>query len=238
MSISCLYPVRFTSQCFHGCIHVCRDRSHRIVNPDFNANNGNGWSGTFFTAASAGVAEFWNETFDKYQDLADMPAGKYRLEVQGFCRYCYQAESRAAHDTGTEQLLASYYMNTAENPFMSLYDTTLLGVPDNVGQSNTAFNVNGDWCCFDNFRLYYKGAQSGVENVTVNRPDGPVNVYTVAGVLIREAVYPAEATAGLAPRHLHCQQPPSPHPLIPPTIKTSGAPHRPPRSFALCASYH
>lgn len=117
MSISCLYPVRFTSQCFHGCIHVCRDRSHRIVNPDFNANNGNGWSGTSFTAASAGVAEFWNETFDKYQDLADMPAGKYRLEVQGFCRYCYQAESRAAHDNGSERLLACYYMNTADNPF-------------------------------------------------------------------------------------------------------------------------
>lgn len=82
---------------------------------------------------------------------------------------------------------------------MSLCDTTLPGVPDNVGQSKTAFNVNGDWCCFDNFRLYYKGAQSGVENVIVNHPDGPVNVYTVAGVLIREAVDPAEATAGLAP---------------------------------------
>ena len=119
-------------------------------------------------------------------------------------------------------------MNAAENPFMSLYDTTLPTVPDNVGQSNTAFNVNseyhntpiyveltepgtlriglkktravnGDWCCFDNFRLFYKGSQSGVENVTVNNPDGPVNVYTVAGVLIREAVDPAEATAGLAP---------------------------------------
>ena len=204
------------------------DITGRIVNPDFNANNGNGWSGTSFTATNAGVAEFWNKTFDKYQDLADMPAGKYRLEVQGFYRYGYQAESRAAHDNGTEQLLASYYMNAAENPFMSLYDTTLPTVPDNVGQSNTAFNVNseyhntpiyveltepgtlriglkktravnGDWCCFDNFRLFYKGSQSGVENVTVNNPDGPVNVYTVAGVLIREAVDPAEATSGLAP---------------------------------------
>lgn len=121
---------------------------------------------------------------------------------------------------------------------MSLCDTTLPGVPDNVGQSNTAFNVNGDWCCFDNFRLYYKGAQSGVENVTVNRPDGPVNVYTVAGVLIREAVYPAEATAGLAPPASTLSTTAKSTSSDPPTIKTSGAPHRPPRSFALCAFYH
>ncbi len=200
----------------------------RIVNPDFNANSGNGWTGTDFTATSAGVAEFWNKAFDKYQDLADMPAGTYRLEVQGFYRYGDQTVSRNAHNNGTEQLFASYYMNDAEGTFMSLYDTTLPTVPDNVGQSHTAFNVNNeyhntpiylelaepgtirigirktrymtsDWCCFDNFRLYYKSALSGVENVAVGSETGPVNVYTVAGILIREAVDPAEATAGLAP---------------------------------------
>lgn len=200
----------------------------RIVNPDFNANSGNGWTGTDFTATSAGVAEFWNKAFDKYQDLADMPAGTYRLEVQGFYRYGDQTVSRNAHNNGTEQLFASYYMNDAEGTFMSLYDTTLPTVPDNVGQSHTAFNVNNeyhntpiylelaepgtirigirktrymtsDWCCFDNFRLYYKSALSGVENVAVGSETGPVNVYTVAGILIREAVDPADATAGLAP---------------------------------------
>ena len=200
----------------------------RIVNPDFNANSGNGWTGTDFTATSAGVAEFWNKAFDKYQDLTDMPAGTYRLEVQGFYRYGDQTVSRNAHNNGTEQLFASYYMNDAEGTFMSLYDTTLPTVPDNVGQSHTAFNVNNeyhntpiyleltepgtirigikktrymtsDWCCFDNFRLFYKSALSGVENVAVGGETGPVNVYTVAGMLIREAVDPAEATAGLAP---------------------------------------
>ena len=205
------------------------DVTERLTNADFNGNTGTGWTGSSFTATSAGVAEFWNKVFDTYQVLTDMPAGKYRLEIQGFYRYGYQDASRTAHENGTEQLLAKFYMNDAEGTFMSLYDTTLPTVPDNVGQSHTAFNVNnlyhntpiyteltesgdlrigfkktraisGDWCCFDNIRLYYKGASSGIGNVTVeNSGDNTVDVYSVTGALLRRGVARDNATEGLAP---------------------------------------
>lgn len=55
-------------------------------NPDFNGNNGRGWSGTGFTATNKGVAEFYNTTFDAYQELPYMPAGEYTLTCSGFYR--------------------------------------------------------------------------------------------------------------------------------------------------------
>lgn len=203
------------------------DVTDRIKNPDFNKNNGDGWTGTVFTATGAGVAEQWNKTYDTYQILKNMPAGLYRLEVQGFYRYGYQAESRKAHEDGTEQLLAHYYMNDSEGTFTSLYDTGFSSVPDNVDQSNTAFNrdnryhnepimltlneegsirigvrksvaVNGDWNCFDNFKLYYKPVDAGIDEVTVgNGADDLVDVVTPAGVVLRHDVRRAEALDGL-----------------------------------------
>ena len=205
------------------------DITSQLVNPDFNSNSGRGWSGTGFTATSAGVAEHWNKNYDTYQVLRNMPAGTYRLEVQGFYRNGYQAESRAAHNNGTEELLAKYYMNDAEGSFMSLYAETFSSYPDNVSQANAAFNtsdkyhntpikceltemgdlrigirktkaVNGDWNCFDNFKLYYRPYSAGVDDVTVDSADnGPVDVYTTAGALVRRGVDPATATDGLAP---------------------------------------
>lgn len=205
------------------------DITAQITNPDFNSNSGTGWKGTGFTATTAGVAEHWNKNYDTYQVLVNMPAGTYRLEVQGFYRYGYQAESKAAHNNGTEELLAKYYMNDTEGSFISLYAETFSSYPDNVSQANAAFNtsdkyhnapikcelaemgdlrigirktkaVNGDWNCFDNFRLYYRPYGAGVDDVTADNADrGPVNVYTTTGVLLRRQADPATATEGLTP---------------------------------------
>ncbi len=205
------------------------DITSQLTNPDFNGNNGTGWTGSSFTATASGVAEQWNKIFDTYQVLKNMPAGTYRLELQGFYRYGYQAESRAAHNNGTEELLAHYYMNDSEGTFMSLYAETLSTTPDNVSQSNAAFNtldkyhndpitcvldemgdlrigvrktkaINGDWTCFDNFKLYFKPASAGVDNVLADgENDGPVDVYNIAGMLLKSGVDRSEATRGLAP---------------------------------------
>lgn len=170
------------------------DITDRLTNTDFNMNNGNGWTGTSFTATASGVAEFWNKTFDTYQKLTDMPAGRYRLEVQGFYRFGYQDPSRKAHENGNERQYASYYINAASAPFMCLYDHGTLGVPDNVGQANSAFNSSGlfhnaplfldldtpgelkigfkktsyepgDWCCLDNIKLYWRPTEAGIDQV-------------------------------------------------------------------------
>lgn len=48
------------------------DMTFLLQNPDFT-NGGEGWSGTSFTAASNGVAEHYNKTFDFYQTLSHLP---------------------------------------------------------------------------------------------------------------------------------------------------------------------
>lgn len=188
------------------------DITDLIINPDFNSQNGNGWNGSVFTATASGVAEHWNKNYDTYQILPNMPAGTYRLEVQGFYRYGYPDYARAAHNDGSEQLLAMLYINDAESPFMSLYDESYVSYPDNVSQANSAFNndhkytgnsvtyelaemgdlkigvvkrtlVDGDWNCFDNFKLYFKPAPTGIESLTGEIDGAPV-YYTIDGIRV------------------------------------------------------
>lgn len=119
----------------------------KIVNADFSSRS-NGWSGTAFTAANGYVAEQWNKTFDNYQVLEGMKAGRYKLTCQGFYRYGSIDHAKANYLSGTEQLNGILYMNEAKKPFVSIYseDYYVLdpyNYPDNVTQANTAFNSYG-----------------------------------------------------------------------------------------------
>lgn len=118
-----------------------------LVNPNF-ANGQTGWAGTTFTAAPGTVAEHYNKTFDTYQILELMPAGIYRMEIQGFYRCGSIANAKEVHANGTEALNAEFYLNEAAKPFMSIFDSSApytldpYTYPDNVTQANTAFNTN------------------------------------------------------------------------------------------------
>lgn len=117
-----------------------------LQNPDFT-DGGAGWNGTAFTAASAGVAEHYNKTFDFYQELTGLPNGRYRVEVQSFYRAGNNETASAAHRNGTETINAIFYANGEEQPVCSLYDTDVYTMspynyPDNVQQANEAFNAN------------------------------------------------------------------------------------------------
>lgn len=120
----------------------------KLANPDFD-EGGTGWQGTSFTAASAGVAEHYNKTFDTYQQLTGMPAGRYRLTCQGFYRYGSITNAWRAHNNGTERLQAQLYMNGQSQPFLSLYDASApytyspYTYPDGVTDANRAFNTDG-----------------------------------------------------------------------------------------------
>lgn len=123
------------------------DLTYLLVNPNFS-NGSTGWTGTSFTAASNGVAEFYDKTFNTYQTLYNMPAGTYRLTASGFYRYGDKAEAYTAHTGGTEQLLATMYLNDDSKSFMSLFDASAsytyspYTYPDNVSGANTAFNTD------------------------------------------------------------------------------------------------
>jgi hypothetical protein len=126
------------------------DITHMIVNPDFSEGSA-GWEGTTFTAANGYIAEQWNKTFDNYQVLKGMPAGRYVASCQGFYRYGNISTATNAHKNGTEQMLASLYLGTESVPFMCIYDESdwftyedgYYTFPDNVTQANEAFNYDG-----------------------------------------------------------------------------------------------
>ena len=58
-----------------------------IVNPAYVDGNDNGWTGGAAVNATANDAEKFNTTFDYYQLLQGLPAGTYKVSVQGFFRY-------------------------------------------------------------------------------------------------------------------------------------------------------
>ena len=126
------------------------DLTWLLTNPDFSEGS-KGWEGTSFTAASSGVAEFYDKTYDTYQVLERMPAGTYRLRAQGFYRYGDKAEAYNAHRDGSEQLLAGLYLNNSRQMFMSLFDGSApytynpYTYPDDVWTANDAFNRDGEY---------------------------------------------------------------------------------------------
>ncbi|MDE7347435.1 MAG: carbohydrate-binding protein [Muribaculaceae bacterium] len=201
------------------------DITRLLQNPSFDKNDNTGWSGTSFTAVSHNVAEHFSRVFDTYQVLKAMPAGSYRFEAQVFYRYGLPGSAQPAHKEGTEEILASLYINESEKPVMSLYDEDYSRYPDNMYEASTAFNndhkytdnavelimpvsgdiragirkltmVDGDWTIFDNFRLYYKPELTSVSEIDVD-PETIVNVYSTDGTIVKANVKAADATEGL-----------------------------------------
>jgi len=58
-----------------------------IVNPAYVDGNDNGWTGGAAVNAEVNDAEKFNTTFDYFQLLQGLPAGTYKVSVQGFFRY-------------------------------------------------------------------------------------------------------------------------------------------------------
>ena len=129
------------------------DITDQLHNASFSEGR-DGWTGTPFLAAPGTVAEFYNQNFDAYQNLSDMPAGDYRFTINGFYRYGSKDNAWVAHNNGTEGLNALLYIQTGEEtrqtPFMSIFDSTApftyspdYTYPDNVTQANVALNLKG-----------------------------------------------------------------------------------------------
>ena len=123
------------------------DITSLLVNANLS-NRGEGWQGTTFTAANGYIAEQYDKTFDNYQILEDMPAGRYTFTCQGFYRYGSVDNARTAYQSGTEQRYAQLYINEEYTPLLSIfagghYSLNPYSYPDNVNAANTAFNSYG-----------------------------------------------------------------------------------------------
>ena len=114
------------------------DMTHYIANPSMEVDGAytyDGWTvnninGGGTVVADHSAMECWNTTFDFYQEITNLPAGVYRLTVQGFYRMGYPGDANRgwdAHQKGTEVIGTSLYCLTAirekRQPFISLFGT-------------------------------------------------------------------------------------------------------------------
>ncbi len=111
------------------------DITDRIVGADMASSSG--WSTTGSSATyNYGVAEYWNTNFDIYQQIANLPAGVYRLTVQGFYRDGYYNTEATDYLAGTVALNAYLYAADESVALRSIYsdpDRTSDGVKTDVG---------------------------------------------------------------------------------------------------------
>lgn len=128
------------------------DLTHLIVNPDFDSGTAEGWEIEGATPTwTQQLAEVWNKTFDMYQVIADLPAGAYRLTVDGFYREGGN-DGGVKYEAGTETINAMLYAESGsdykETLLHSLYSVSsfsgssqmLNGYVDGVVSAREAFN--------------------------------------------------------------------------------------------------
>lgn len=82
------------------------DATHLIVNPSFDQNTPQGWKG--IGVINNHVVEFYERTFNMYQKITGLPAGKYVLRAQGFERPKAN-DAGAAYRAGTEAISSRLY---------------------------------------------------------------------------------------------------------------------------------
>ena len=100
-----------------------------VKNPGYDDNTTTGWTivkNSGGRDAAAYCMEFWQGTWNIYQTITSLPAGKYRVSVQGFFREGPLDEGAVrAHDEGTENLTCFLYANNNETPMVSTFSCYL-----------------------------------------------------------------------------------------------------------------
>ena len=99
-----------------------------VENPSFDNNTVDGWTRTYSSGGNAQTQytcnEFWNNTFDFYQDLTDLPNGSYQLSVQAFSRPGDNGPAYTAYKNGTNSVTAELYVNNDASTVGNIYAYT------------------------------------------------------------------------------------------------------------------
>lgn len=142
------------------------DITRKIVNPSFD-NGKEGWTvkeGNPTFNDTYKNCEVYQNTFDIYQDITNIPDGVYELSVLAFQRVAENGVASKDHDAGTEDITAFIYANDLETPFTSPYT---YGMKANSGD-DYKYTLNGE-------EVYIPNSMKGMAAATTENP----NAYTV-----------------------------------------------------------
>lgn len=97
-----------------------------VENPSFDDNTITGWTRNITkTGGNAQTTftcnEFWNNTFDFYQDLQNLPNGSYQLTVQAFSRPGGNDTAYPAYVGGVNSVTAELYVNEDASTVGNIY---------------------------------------------------------------------------------------------------------------------
>jgi hypothetical protein len=130
-------------------------------------HNGGNWTWIGASENKYYGNEAWNNTFDVHQEITGLPDGTYEVQCSGFgtngTTYIYgNTTSKAIQTDNTTSYGASkeakWKAIHEDNAFagQSTGKFTLSGGNLTVGLKRET-NTGGDWCVYDEFRLYYYG---------------------------------------------------------------------------------
>lgn len=149
------------------------DITRKIVNPSFD-NGKEGWTvkeGNPTFNETYKNCEVYQNTFDIYQDITNIPDGVYELSVLAFQRVAENGVASKAHDNGIEDITAVIYANDLETPFTSPYT---YGMKENSGD-DYKYILNGE-------DVYIPNSMKGMAAATTENP----NAYTVTVPMLVE----------------------------------------------------
>lgn len=149
------------------------DITRKIVNPSFD-NGKEGWTvkeGNPTFNETYKNCEVYQNTFDIYQDITNIPDGVYELSVLAFQRVAENGVASKAHDNGIEDITAFIYANDLETPFTSPYT---YGMKENSGD-DYKYNLNGE-------EVYIPNSMKGMAAATTENPEA----YTVTVPMLVE----------------------------------------------------
>lgn len=114
-----------------------------LTNYDFQ-DEGQGWTweSTASPNSGYGALEFYNCTFNLWQELQGLPKGKYRLGVQGYYRTGENNNAYNQHQNGSEELTAYLYAGSSKQPLVSIYSVEF---QTNLNYSCWGPNAGGGW---------------------------------------------------------------------------------------------
>ena len=101
-----------------------------VTNPGFDGNSSQGWTWTSNASSQtvrADCMEFWQGTFNIWQELKDLPQGNYRLSVQSYYRYTSNDKGYPAYLEGNDadKMTAYLYAGDAQTKIVSVYSYEL-----------------------------------------------------------------------------------------------------------------
>ena len=170
------------------------DMTSCIVNPSFDNNDDEGWTGTPMTHQNVQASELFNKDFDIYQSITNLPNGRYRVSVTGFYRNGWNEDTHELlrrYFEGEEPVATFLYAITEDGrssvPLTSIWD----------GASEAAFEIVGELQFVYNERtiyapnsmaaavVYFENELYKENHVTVDVTDGTLTIGLKKDVLIK-----------------------------------------------------